>query len=307
MLSRTLLILCLLLPAQPSVASALAEPPSGGATCSDGEERDPLTGDCVVIVDPGGGGSGGDDGGGGGDQGSDDGGGGSGGIPVCRVDSVTGFYAGLADPQPEPASPVWEGHEPGDGAIYVCERPAQTRPGGGFTSPLRALYWAADAPDAPPLPDPAVLAERAVDQMQLRAIDIGIVPEDLPGRVGLVGMPAWMWVADPGENTLGPMEASASAGGFTVVARARVDRIVWDMGDGTTVECHGAGTPYEDRFGTQDSPDCGHTYTRQGEYTVSATSYWTVQWQGIDESGQISIELTESTSITVGEAHVIVQ
>ena len=41
---------------------------------------------------------------------------------------------------------------------------------------------------------PAVVARSIVEQMQLRAITIGMVPEDRPGSMGVVGLPLWMWV-----------------------------------------------------------------------------------------------------------------
>lgn len=142
--------------------------------------------------------------------------------------------------------------------------------------------------------------------MGLRAVTIGIVPESRPGSVGLVGMPNWMWVANPTSNSWGPITRSASAGGFTVTATARVSRVVWDMGDGQVVSCR-AGTPYEDSFGKRDSPDCGHTYTRQGEYTVRATSHWVVEWSGIGQSGTIPVDLTRTAPLTIGEVQVLRQ
>ena len=92
-----------------------------------------------------------------------------------------------------------------------------------------------------------------------------------------------------------------------MTATGRVDRVVWAMGDGSTGVCRKAGTPYADAFGKRSSPDCGHTYTRQGTYTVRATSYWVVSWAGIGQSGTIPIDFTESTVITVGEAQVLTQ
>lgn len=59
----------------------------------------------------------------------------------------------------------------------------------------------------------------------------------------VVGMPMWMW-ADPSPTTFGPLSASATAGGVTVTATAKVTTVRWAMGDGTTVTCHGPGTPY---------------------------------------------------------------
>lgn len=158
----------------------------------------------------------------------------------------------------------------------------------------------------PPPPDPAVLARQAVAQMGLHAIKVGIVPEPKQGSVGIIGLPTWMWVADPGPSTTGPITKSATLRGFTVTATAKVSRVVWRMGDGSTVSC-GRGTPYKDSYGRQSSPTCGHTYTKSGRYTVQATSYWVVTWTGIGQTGQIPIDFTAATAITMGESQVIVK
>lgn len=159
----------------------------------------------------------------------------------------------------------------------------------------------------PPPPDPAVLAARAVEQMQLRAVRIGIVPEPGANSVGLVGMPTWMWVADPGASTTGPITRSVTERGFTVTATGTLSRIKWSMGDGHSVTCRGAGTPYRDAFGKQSSPTCGYSYRHQGRYTVSATSYWVVEWEGIGQNGEIPLNFVQNVAITVGEAQVIVR
>ncbi|WP_146197432.1 ATP/GTP-binding protein [Promicromonospora sp. AC04] len=143
--------------------------------------------------------------------------------------------------------------------------------------------------------------------MDLNPIDIGIVPEEGPDRVGIVGMPQWMWVNEPAENTFGPITRKATAGSVTVTATAKVDKVVWDMGDGTSVTCVGTGTPYEDRYDTMDSPDCGHRYSKQGKYEVTATSYWTVEWEGMGQSGTIPLDFTRTANIVMGEAQVITQ
>ena len=200
-----------------------------------------------------------------------------------------------------PDSPMWKGRHP-EGAIYMCYNPFL--PGGtrGYD------FWSLTPPAGPAAPpDPRELAERAVASMNLKAINIGIVPEDVPGSVGIIGLPTWMWVETPGETTTGPITRSASAGGYTVTATAKVTKIVWNMGDGQTVTCTGPGTPYADSYGKKSSPDCGHTYTRQGRYTVSATSYWTVNWSGIGQTGTIPIDFTTRTNITMGESQVINQ
>ncbi|MEV8027458.1 hypothetical protein [Cellulosimicrobium funkei] len=274
-------------------------------------EIDPRTGLCTIFGGggPGGGGGNGGGGNGGGGNGGGTGGGGGGGggssSPVIIVNGVECLYSGLADPQPPKSDPVWEGHE--DGAIHACT----TWPGGGGGggaigggATITIRFWAA-GPPAPAPPDPADLARQAIETMGLSAIDIGIVPEDAPGRISVVGMPTWMWAQNPGENTVGPITRTASSGGYTVSATARVTRIVWDMGDGTTVTCDGAGTPYADKYGKSSSPTCGHTYTRQGQYAVTATSYWSVEWAGIGETGVINLDFANTTNITMGEAQVL--
>jgi hypothetical protein len=208
-------------------------------------------------------------------------------------------YVSLADPQPPKSDPEWEGHK--TGAIYECYSPA-------LVGTRMYTFWSASSPGGPAAPpDPRALALRAIATMRLRAIGIGIVPEAQAGSVGIVGMPAWMWVADPGQHTWGPITRTASSAGYSVTATAKVQRVVWAMGDGTTVTCTKRGTPYADSFGKRASPDCGHIYTRQGTYTVRATSYWRVTWAGVGQSGTIPLDFTRTAAITVGEAQVLIR
>jgi hypothetical protein len=208
-------------------------------------------------------------------------------------------YVNLAAPQPSKSDPEWEGHT--TGAIYECYSP-------GIVGTRMYTFWSATSPAGPAAPpDPRVLALRAIAMMRLRAIGIGIVPEPEPGSVGIVGLPTWMWVADPGQHTWGPITRTASSAGYSVTATAKVQRVVWAMGDGNTVTCTKRGTPYEDSFGKSASPDCGHTYTRQGTYTVRATSYWRVTWAGIGQSGTIPLDFTRTAVITMGEAQVLIR
>jgi hypothetical protein len=133
-----------------------------------------------------------------------------------------------------------------------------------------------------------------------------------PGSTsGLVGLPVWMWT-ERAADTVGPVEQSASAGGVTVTAVGQLSRIVWDMGDGTTVSC-GAGTPYPP--GAEgESPDCGHVYAQAssrhvpgGAWPVTATSTWTITWSGGGLSGTETLELSSSAELVVGELHVLNQ
>ncbi|MFJ2094749.1 ATP/GTP-binding protein [Streptomyces sp. NPDC087901] len=207
----------------------------------------------------------------------------------------------LAEPQPPSGSVEWDGHEPGDGAVYE-----KTCAPGRTDNAITQLVWAADPPAAQV--DPAVVAQQAVDKMLLKGPRIGITPK--PGGKGVVGMPVYMWTGR-GAATYGPNRASATAGAVTVTATAKVSKIVWTMGDGTAVTCTTAGTPYRAEYGKRPSPDCGHRYTQpsssseSGKYHVTATSTWTVDWTGGGQTGQLTEIRDSAVDITVAEVQVL--
>jgi hypothetical protein len=194
-------------------------------------------------------------------------------------------------PPPPADSLDWEGHTPGDGAVYD-----QTCHYLDSTDTVIRRVWLADPPPDAPAVDPAALAQRAVDTMKLTGPDIAS-----PRSTGkyVVGMPTWMWV-NQSPTTYGPNTATATAGAVTVTATAKVTKILWRMGDGTTVTCAGPGTPYTAAAGKTDSPTCGHTYTRtstdqpDGRYQVTATSTWTIDWQVTTGSTGQAGQLTET-------------
>jgi hypothetical protein len=157
--------------------------------------------------------------------------------------------------------------------------------------------------------DPAELARKLLARIQLARVGIGITPS--PGRTGLVGLPTYLWVDNPGPKTLGPISDSATEGGVTVTISAKVSRVQWNLGDGTTITCTGAGTPYQDNFGSRPSPTCGHVYKHPstslpgGAYRVTATAVWAVTWTGGGQAGTIPFEVTSETSIRMSEAQAL--
>ncbi len=197
------------------------------------------------------------------------------------------------------------------GTVSACPAPAAA-------GPAPAPAAAAGGPPAPPPPPPvppAVVAQMAVSQMALKAIEIGIVPKNAPGSVGLVGLPVYMWTADPGPHTTGPISTTAAAGATVVTATGTLDRVAWTMGDGNTVVCAGSnavGTPYQTGFGADMSPNCGYRYDRSSEgqpgnaWHVTATSYWTVNWAGGGQAGTIPMQFNTATGIQVGEMQVLI-
>ncbi|WP_327580098.1 ATP/GTP-binding protein [Streptomyces sp. NBC_00145] len=190
----------------------------------------------------------------------------------------------------------------GKGAVYQVNCPATGRVG---------TVWVpqGNAPGAPTI-DPEVVAQQAVDSMKLVGPDIAINPK--PGGRGLVGMPVWMAVGQS-PTTYGPNSASATAGGVTVTATAKVKSIVWNMGDGTSVTCSGPGTVYRKSFGMKQSPDCGHVYKQTsdsagGKFKVSATATWAVDWQvagGGGETGQLTEVRNSQVALTITESQAV--
>jgi hypothetical protein len=88
------------------------------------------------------------------------------------------------------------------------------------------------------------------------------------------------------------------------------------MGDGHTVLCDGAGTPYPaGRPPTDRQPTCTHTYERSsaGElghsFSVKATVTWLVTWNAVGAapaSGQLPpLQRTAQLGLTVGEAEAL--
>ena len=239
-------------------------------------------------------------------------------VPTCTVlgqptpcsDPVLGAwsndlqcYLKRSSPQPDSSSPLWGANYP-EGAVYDCLDPTS----GAYSNGAR--LWLPGPPEQGLTPQHA--AEAVVRRMDLRAADIGIVPEDEPGSIGAVGAPVYMWTTR-GPATFGPQVLTGSAGGVTITATAKVDRIVWAMGDGTSVTCRTPGTVYEDRYGFNMSPDCGHRYSRTSAgrpgnaYPITATSYWLVDWTGpAGSAGQIPLMLSSDTSIQVGELQALV-
>ena len=139
---------------------------------------------------------------------------------------------------------------------------SEGRAGRLFLGPLGSTsVWLASPPTSGgPTMTPQQAAQIVVDSMDLRAADIGIVPEDEPGQVGYVGAPVWMWTA------VGP-ERSARArhcfGGWDNDhgdRRRGADRVGhgrWRAGG-----VHGPGTRIRTRSGWPSRLIARHRYTR---------------------------------------------
>ncbi|MDX2342198.1 hypothetical protein NJC10_11150 [Micrococcus sp. M4NT] len=156
---------------------------------------------------------------------------------------------------------------------------------------------------------PGAAAVEVVAQMQLEGIEIGMVPRSVasdPNAMGAVGLPAWMWVKNPNEpRAWGPYTVTREVEGVEVKATATVEYITWDMGNGDQKVCHNGGTPYNEKYGREESPSCGYTYKKTGEYTVSAITTWAVAWEAGGESGVIETITRSSQPVVIGELQAV--
>lgn len=215
-------------------------------------------------------------------------------------------YVIVVSSDPTDGHPNWDDQK--DGYLARCQEPGSDH---AFVS-----FW---RPALPPKdPPPAVLANQAVESMGIKKIGVGVTPKN--GGTGLVGLPVWMWVDNRAQNTYttknNALTRTATATVTSVTGHGYVDKIVWDMGDGTTVTCTNPGTVYDKSFGGRPSPTCGHNYYKSSNrqpgnrYTIRATTYWIVDWEetsGGGQSGQIQLQLESSTTRAVGELQVLVR
>jgi hypothetical protein len=204
------------------------------------------------------------------------------------------------DPQPPFTDPAWQGHA--DGAIWACVREQGYDEGRHLVT---RFVWLPGPPDTV-VTDPVTLAYQAIAKMQLAKPQLRTAPG--VGQIGLVNMPVWLWV-DKSENSYGPITRFAEVPGLRVTATGVVKAVDWTMGDGKTVRCEGAGTPYSKAKGIADSPDCGHRYRKTSheqpkcQYPVNATAHWSITWQStLGDTGQIDMTQQASTQLRIGEA-----
>jgi hypothetical protein len=254
-------------------ACATAARADGGVGGVDCQQR-PDAAECNVDVGiPGNPGDGGGNGGNG-----DDSGGGSGGDDHC--------YYQLAERQaPTPAGAA-------AGAWYVRICIIGDGKGGNSQS---APMWIEQAPQV----DSAVLARSARSKLALPVPAIRTNPDASKTNL-LVTVPVWLWVDS---SSWGARSTTASVPGMSVAATATATKVVWQLGDATSITC-GQGTVWTAGTDpTKASPTCGHTYLKPGNITLSATVTWTVTWTGGGQSGTVpDLTTTAQTNLHVAEA-----
>lgn len=224
-------------------------------------------------------------------------------------------YVKPLSPQPPMDDSRWEGHE--DGVIVSCVNVADASgaacsEGGACTYTYK---WIASMPGSGPSPE--TVARQAVASMGLSMGEIGITGGD-PSGTGwrtVIGLPIWLWVADPGPSTTGPNTATASVGTVSVTATATLERIEWTMTSPhgvVTTTCAGPnapGTVYAASDGAQPSPTCGFQSTQvqtSGDITITGTAYWSIEWTGAGQAGSFAMQpMMRSTQLEVIEVQTV--
>lgn len=182
---------------------------------------------------------------------------------------------------------------------------------GSWTTDPISLTWVplgAAAPAGNPQPQPpspAQLAEIARKQLQFPAPTIAANPSGEQ----LVSLPTWLWLSGGWQT----VSATVAVPGVSVTATATPKSVTWSMGDGNTVTCTGAGTPFRPGTApTASSPDCGHTYrtssaSQAGQaFPVTATVHWTVTWAGAGQGGAFpDLTTTGNAAFRVAESQAL--
>lgn len=176
---------------------------------------------------------------------------------------------------------------------------AAAQAGGAGTGGGRA----GSVPAAAPVVDPAVAARSAAARLPIPMpyAKIGPDPNINEWKMTAVGYPLWLWVEGSDQ-----LETTVTEQGITLNLRASRISTRFDMGDGNQKMC-----AYTPRWhagvepGTP-SPGCGHVYQQpslpKGNYSVTATTVWEVDWAALGETGTVAFERTgPPTELPVGE------
>ena len=233
---------------------------------------DPKTGDCTVIVDdpgaPGGrGGSGGSHQGGGGGKDPT-------GIPCHTV---------LASLQPPASDPIWSGHPPGTGSVYVKVCPLRGRQ-------ATQMLWLPKG-TVVPVVTPAQLAREALATLRLPMPTVERSPSQANSDHGVpytwVNLWTWYWTAP---STWQPLAKTARVGPVWATVTARPTALVFEPGDGSAAaSCPGPGRPWTKRDGNAapSSGGCGFVYRHvsTGTVTSKVSLRWEISWTGSGGAG----------------------
>lgn len=149
-----------------------------------------------------------------------------------------------------------------------------------------------------PVVDISRAAAEAAASLEVPPPELMIGPDPSMNKWGVlaVGLPVWVWSDDPG-----PLSTSIEQDGLGVSITADRGAVTIDWGDGTTSVCQTL-TPRPVAIDPlTSSPDCGHTYLKKGDYTISATASWNASWQAAGSSGSATLSSASSYTLPIRE------
>ena len=235
-------------------------------------------------------------------------------------DAMPGFMEGSVKcvvTQPaQPAQPVQPGMPAGQGAPGVpAAEPVQpgapvveptpektcwdilatAPPGAGCKSGGRRSYFTTPQPIEEEIPaepvEPVAGLPEIVSQASLElgvpapVVRLGPDPSWNKWKLLAVGLPIWLWT-----EGIQPQSAATSAEGIDIQMQAVPGGATVDWGDGTVIWCATmtSKTRYTDPL--LMSPDCGHKYEHPGDYTITVTQQWIVDWAALNQKGQLQLQ-----------------
>lgn len=212
----------------------------------------------------------------------------------------------------------WGSRTPADGHFEAFYCGAAEGDGSGTGGPV-AIEFVSNKAAVPPPPDPATLAEQAIEEITIPIPWISVGPDREKLAVNLW---TWLWTDDPG-----PLTATAAAGGVSVTATATLDSITWSLGEpaptggayasgpSVTLTCQGTGSAPPPDYDWKAQPPCGHKYTWMstkertggtGTWPITATSNWTVTWQSnTGVTGTATLNSTGNDALEIGEYRTV--
>lgn len=212
------------------------------------------------------------------------------------------FYRPASPPVSSPAQAAALGlswHAAGDGAYYDSMCPGVGGTGGG-------TVWLANPPPGYGGVNVWALVQQALKLLRMSPPRIGISPP--PTKPSIVGVYDWLWI-QPSPTSWGPQSVTAAVPGASVTATASATQVVWDMGNGDSVTCTTAGTPWVPGDPANSPSNCSYAYPHRGSFRVTATTTFQVGWSGTGLAstaiGQTQITLSSSVPLTVDELQAI--
>lgn len=221
----------------------------------------------------------------------------------CTKDGLTWWgaprycYAEVMVPQlPPPA-----GQKAGEGQWWGCPMGADA-----------GLLWWVENGEAAPV-DGATVARQLLVTIPFELADAKIAPP--PTYHTYISYKNWLWIESSQWHTV---TASRSLRGATVTLTASPSYVEWDMGNGDTVSCVGAGRAWVKGMPENAPTNCSYAYDSMEDpkgdtWTVSAQISYTLAWTcegncGGATSGDLGSQLAaagDSTTITVYQRQTV--